>query len=275
MKPTTGAIARPFLTTRWLNLAMVTYAVPDELLLPHLPPGLELDRRDGQTFASLVAFEFQDTRVLGISWPGYHSFPELNLRFYVRCGPQRGVVFIREYAPKRLVCWIANLLYAEHYAYAPLQCTLCDRPDAFAVEYRLRWAGRDHRIALTGRQPPMIPVDGTVEHFFKEQRWGFGADRRGRLVRFEVSHPPWAIYPLTQCEVNLDWGTVYGPEWRVLQGARPYAAMLVAGSEVRMSHKRTLPSARRSLLHRQRVGVAGHPRQAARPVRVGAGRQRA
>src|SRR4051812_2159224 len=88
----------PFLTARWSNLCLLTYAVPRALLTPRLPPGLELDTRpgladgptadrfapDGPAFVSLVAFDFLDTRVLGVPWPGYRNFPEINLRFYVR-----------------------------------------------------------------------------------------------------------------------------------------------------------------------------------------------
>src|SRR5213075_3299402 len=73
-----------------------------DLLERRLPPGLELDTRDGRAFASLVAFDFLDTRVLGVPWPGYRDFTELNLRFYVHRGLERGVVFVREFVPHRL-----------------------------------------------------------------------------------------------------------------------------------------------------------------------------
>src|SRR5690242_7043427 len=106
-----------FLTARWSNLFLLTYAVPRPLLAGRLSPGLELDTRlglvddaaaerfgrDGPAFVSLVAFDFLDTRVLGVPWPGYRNFPEINLRFYVRwpttdgAGVERGVVFVREF----------------------------------------------------------------------------------------------------------------------------------------------------------------------------------
>src|SRR6267142_673691 len=111
---------RPFLTARWTNLFLASYAVSPELLAKRLPPGLELDTRDAQTFVSLVAFEFLDTRVLGIPWPGYRNFPELNLRFYVRHGGERGVIFVREFVSSRLIAGIANALYNEQYRIAPL-----------------------------------------------------------------------------------------------------------------------------------------------------------
>src|SRR5436305_1957460 len=83
-------------TAKWHNLFNATYEVPASLLEKRLPPGVELERRGDLSFVSLVAFEFLDTRVFGIGWPGYRNFAELNLRFYVRHGTERGVVFIRE-----------------------------------------------------------------------------------------------------------------------------------------------------------------------------------
>jgi uncharacterized protein YqjF (DUF2071 family) len=86
----------PFLTARWTNVFLATFSVPPSLLLSRLPDGLDLDTRGGHAFASLVCFDFLDTRVLGIPWPGFRNFSEVNLRFYVRRGDERGVVFVRE-----------------------------------------------------------------------------------------------------------------------------------------------------------------------------------
>ena len=78
---------RPFLTAEWRNLFLATYAVPPSLLQPRLPPGLELDTRDGDAFVSLVAFQFCNTRVLGVSWPGYRNFADAKLHWVVAPGP--------------------------------------------------------------------------------------------------------------------------------------------------------------------------------------------
>src|SRR5450432_3678461 len=85
-----GAMKKPFLTARWTNLAMLTYRLDPALLQPFVPPGCSLDLIDGSAFASLVAFDFSDTRVFGIQWPGFINFPEINLRFYVRHHDQTG-----------------------------------------------------------------------------------------------------------------------------------------------------------------------------------------
>jgi uncharacterized protein YqjF (DUF2071 family) len=227
-------MAIPFLTARWSNLFLATYAVPPSLLVKHLPPGLDLDTQGGQAFVSLVAFDFQGTRVLGVPWPGYRDFPELNLRFYVRHGTDRGVVFIREFVRQRLVAWLARFLYNEPYRVAPLASVVREEPGRLTVEHRLHWAGRDHTLRATGATPGYRPAETSVEHFFKEHRWGFGRTRRGRPIRYEVVHPVWEVYPVLSYGVDLDWGRVYGPEWDFLGKAAPCSTILAAGSAVRV-----------------------------------------
>jgi uncharacterized protein YqjF (DUF2071 family) len=238
----------PFLTARWSNLCLFTYSAPAALLAPRLPPGLELDTREGQAFVSLVAFDFLDTRVLGIPWPGYRNFAELNLRFYVRrrgagtetssdAPRERGVVFIREFVPQRLVAWMAKAIYNEPYVAAPLVSTIQHASDAITVEHRLTFAGRTHRLSMTGDKPATRPPETGVEHFFKEHRWGYGTGRDGRLVRHEVVHPIWDIHPVRSWSLDLDFSTVYGPEWAFLADASPYSTVLAVGSEVQVFPK--------------------------------------
>jgi uncharacterized protein YqjF (DUF2071 family) len=220
-----------FLTARWTNLFLATFAVPEELLQPRLLPGLELDRREGQCFASLVAFDFLDTRVFGIPWPGYRNFPEINLRFYVRQGTQRGVMFIRELVPKRLVSWIARTLYHEPYRTVPMTSQVTETEQTIAVEHRIEVDGRTHRLRAVGTKPGRVPPPDSVEHFFKEHEWGFGIVR-GRLMRYHVQHPVWSIYPVQDWAVEVDWAKLYGPEWAIMQGRDPMSTMLAAGSAV-------------------------------------------
>jgi len=186
-------IRRPFLTARWSNLAILTYEVPPALLDPHVPAGLTLDTRGGSAFASLVAFDFQDTRVWGVAWPGLRRFPEINLRFYVRRGNRRGVVFVREFVPQPLVSWLARAIYNEPYLVAPIESGVAEEAPVIVTIRRLHWRGRSHAIQVTGNKPAFKPAEDTEEHFFKEHQWGFGRDRRGRTLVYEVRHPLWEV----------------------------------------------------------------------------------
>jgi uncharacterized protein YqjF (DUF2071 family) len=228
---------RPFLTACWQNLFLATYPVPPSLLEKRLAPGLRLDTRDGNAFVSVVAFEFLDTRVLGIPWPGYRNFAELNLRFYVRHGEERGVVFVREFVPQRLVAWMARWLYNEPYLAAPISATRQEDDSGIRMEYRLNFAGGSHCIVVEGGRPAFRPSESSDEHFFKEHHWGFGRTRRGQGLRYEVEHPAWDVYPVRSWQIDLDFKSVYGPEWEFLGQTAPISTVLAAGSPVRVFPK--------------------------------------
>lgn len=232
----------PFLTAQWRNVFLATYAVPPSLLTPRLPPGLELDSRDGNAFVSLVAFDFIQTRVLGVPWPGYRNFPELNLRFYVRHGSDRGVVFVREIVPQRLVAWLARTLYNEPYHAAPLTSHCQENEAARTMEYRLTWNGCAQVLRVTGRKPAFLPGPQSDEHFFKEHHWGFGRTRRGKALRYEVAHPPWEVFAVESFHIEMDWGSVYGPEWQFLSKAMPMSTVFADGSAIAVYPKGALRS---------------------------------
>lgn len=223
---------RPFLTAEWRNLFLATYAVPPSLLKSFLTPGLELDTRNGDAFVSLVAFQFVDTRVLGVPWPGYRDFPELNLRFYVRHGGDRGVVFVREIVPLRLVAWLARAIYNEPYRIAPLTSHCQERDDRRMMEYRLTWTGREQVLRVTGRKPAFVADAASDEHFFKEHRWGYGRTRRGQALRYEVTHPTWEVFSVQEYHIDFDWAGVYGPQWDFLSKAEPMSTVFAVGSAV-------------------------------------------
>ena len=204
-------------------------------------PGAALDLRDGTAFVSVVAFEFVETRVLGIRWPGYSDFAELNLRFYVRHGDERGVVFIREFVPQRLIAWTANWLYNEPYLAAPVTAARQETVDHIDMDYRLRFAGREHRITVRGSKPAFRPADDSVEHFFKEHHWGFGVTRRGKALRYQVDHPVWDVYPVESYSLDFDFAAVYGPEWGFLQSAGPVSTVLAVGSAIAVHPKGQMP----------------------------------
>jgi uncharacterized protein YqjF (DUF2071 family) len=230
-------MARPFLTAHWNNLLIATWAVPPPLLENRLPPGVALDLREGNAFVSLVAFEFLNTRVFGISWPGYRNFGEINLRFYVRHGEERGVVFIREFVPQRFVAWMARFRYNEPYLAAPLTVVKQDEPRSITLEYRLRFASREQRISVAAARPAFRPGEDSDEHFFKEEHWGYGTTRSGQATRYFVDHPVWEVYPIGSYHIDFDFANVYGPEWGFLGESAPMSVALAVGSAVSVSPK--------------------------------------
>lgn len=229
---------RAFLSATWSNLINLTYRVDPELLLPHTPKGITLDVQDGKAFASLVAFDFLDTRVLGVPWPGYRDFPELNLRFYIKdANGERGVVFIREFVPKRLIAKAAHAIYNEPYLAAPMRSHVKDDGQLITFELGITYGGREHVVRATGSHPAYTEPEDSVAHYFKEHKWGFGTDHGGRTLRYEVEHPVWQTYQLQSWSLDVDFGLLYGPQWAHLKDEAPMAAIFAVGSPIKVYPK--------------------------------------
>lgn len=221
-----------FLAADWHHVCLFTYACPEELLLPHCPPGTELELFEGRPHVSLVAFDFLRTRVLGIPWPGFRNFPEINLRFYVTAEGRRGVVFIREYVPSRLVAWLARGLYNEPYLATRMTSEVLHDSDAISVTHTLERAGAQNTLHLVAHPDPHLPNPDSTEHHFKEHQWGFGTTRAGKQVVYEVRHPHWAVFPISSFTLDWNWGEVYGPEWAFLASEEPVSVVLAEGSPI-------------------------------------------
>ena len=229
---------RVFLQAEWKHLALFNYRVPDEVLLPHLPSGCELDRFDGSAFISLVAFQFLNTRVLGIRWPGYVNFPEINLRFYITLNGQRGVCFLREYVPSHLITGIARLLYNEPYKTARMTDAVTKSDDGeITAKYDLNDGGHRMSIEVVEENNPIMPEADTPEHYFKEHELGVGRNRAGRTVTYHVWHPHWRIFPVKHAQAKLDWSLIYGPQFKFLQNQNPDSVYFTEGSEIKVYSK--------------------------------------
>jgi uncharacterized protein len=229
---TAPGIGRPFLTAQWRDLLMVNFAVDPSLLAPHVPAGTRLDAHEGVTYASLVAFRFVDTRVLGLRVPGHHTFEELNLRLYVRRERRdevrRGVVFLKEVVPRRAIAFIARTVYNEPYVALPMRHAVAGEPPAVGYGWRIgrRWHSIQARAIGRGE----IPGAGSREEFIAEHYWGYTRQRDGGTLEYRVEHPRWTVWPAELSELP-PLAPLYGA---ALAGAleRPASAFIADGSAV-------------------------------------------
>jgi uncharacterized protein YqjF (DUF2071 family) len=224
---------RPFLTAEWVNVAAVTYPATEAQLRPHLPRGATIDTLEGAPRVSLVAFEFRRTRVRGLKVPGHVRFPEINLRFYVRHGDERGVVFIRELVPRRAIATVARVLYNEPYRCIPMRCGAEPTLDGgVRVWHRF---GRGSSLTLTGSPVAVVPEAGSAAHWLTDHSLGVGRRRDGTTLLYHVAHPTWALREVTDLALDVDFGAVYGPEWAWLGEATPSHRSLAVGSAITVS----------------------------------------
>jgi uncharacterized protein YqjF (DUF2071 family) len=212
------------LTQRWNDLLFAHWPILPAAVAEHLPLGLEPDLFDGYAWVGVVPFWMDQVRTRGFadhtfSIPGTASFPELNLRTYVRSRITglRGVFFFSLDAASPIAVMGARLLF--HLPYYP--AVIRHRPIAAGIDYtshRLlsrtpvkfeatyRGLGLPKRPHTSGpeivQQIAPTPAPESIEHFLTE-RYALFTPRSGRLSIGHIHHLPWPLEP-AEAEIRVN-----------------------------------------------------------------------
>jgi uncharacterized protein YqjF (DUF2071 family) len=242
----------PLLTAEWRNLVLLNFPVPTDLIQRLAPPGTEPDHHNGQSYISIVGFQFKNVRLFGLPIPGHTNFPEINLRYYVRrmvAGElRRGVVFAREIVPRRAVAIVANHLYNESYITRPMRSEIKIAGPELApgdtLAYAWKSASRrsrlsehalhNNRLAAQVAAPLALPAPGSLEEFIVEHYWGYTHGSDGQTREYEVAHNPWRTAPAKNITWNCDIATTYNPPLADFLTAPPTSAIIAEGSPIQV-----------------------------------------
>jgi len=223
-------VSTPFLTAAWRDLLLLNWRVDPALLQPRVPAGTELDPWDGAHWVSLVGFRFLGLAVKGVPALGHRDFPEINLRFYVRREVdgevRRGVVFLRELTPRRMVEWVARAVYNEPYQTLPMRSAVSETQTQYELQQAGEWQGMAARATGGWRGP------NPMEEFLIEHYWGYNRQTNGGTMEYEVTHSRWQTRPAGLAQFDLDLESLYGPEWGAALAGNPDAVVLADGSDV-------------------------------------------
>lgn len=186
------------------------WAVPAEPLRALLPKELELDVFQGNAWLGVVPFRMCATRLRFLPpLPMASSFPELNVRTYVRHGDKPGVWFFSLDAGSALAVRTARRFFNLPYFHA--------RMSAFREDERIRYCSRRiHRDAgiaeFRARYRPTggirVSTPGSLAHWLTERYCLYSADARGGLWRADIHHQPW---PLQDAEAEVELNTMTHP----------------------------------------------------------------
>ena len=180
---------------------------------------------------------FLQTRLLGVPVPFHQDFEEVNLRFYVRRkaadGWRRGVVFIKEIVPSRLIALIARKIYNEPYVALPMGHVV-DREAGRVKSVRYQWQfqGRENAIELSTRGPASDLEKGSEAEFITEHYWGYNQQPNGATLEYRVEHPRWRVYEASETRLDCDPVKLYGEPFAESLRQKPSSAFLAEGSPV-------------------------------------------
>ena len=177
----------------WRRLLFAHWPVSSERLRMLVPSQLELDDFQGHHWLTITPFLLADLHVRGLPpLPFASTFPELNVRTYVRHGGKGGIYFFSLDAGSLLAVIGARVSYGLPYFHASASAREGEgwiryssaRVDGEAVfEARYRSAG-----------DASVPAPGSLEHFLTE-RYALYVVRGGTVWRGEIHHAAWRLHP--------------------------------------------------------------------------------
>ena len=221
---------------------MANYAVPPEILQPYLPKGVEIDLFEGKSYVSLVGFMFLKTRIFGMKIPILGDFEEVNLRFYVKrivSGEvRRGVVFINETVPNKLVAWVANFLYKEHYIAIPTKHNIKRFPTEQHIVYEWKNGKQWSKIGIKTEVQTKEMPENSAQEFIFEHYFGYTKTSATATEEYEVQHERWRTNEVVSHTIDCDFGTVYGSAFEILNNTKPETVFYTQGSSVAVAWQR-------------------------------------
>lgn len=222
-----------FLSGEWKYLLLANYSIEPDVLRDLVPHKTSIDKFDGHVFVSLVAFLFDNTRVMGLPIPFHRRFEEVNLRFYTTPDKDRSiraVTFIKEIVPKSIIPLIANSLFNENYVAMPMDHEF-NHPDLW-----YSW-GRNRKNKFSARIDSKLafPDEGSVGEFITEHYWGYAKKSSETTLEYRVEHPQWKCCEIKDYEISVDFAETYGERFAFLNSVQPYNVQYAEGSAVTVS----------------------------------------
>ena len=176
----------------WHDLAFLHWPVPPSLVAPLIPRGLTVDEYDGQAWIAVVPFWMSGVTMRGVPpLPGLSSFPELNVRTYVRHGDRPGVWFFSLDATSRLTVFGGRLLFMLPYCYAVMHA---EQREA-RIRYSSMRSAETRFVASYGPSGPVQKAEpGSLTHFLTERYRLYASD--GNTISFaDIHHVQWPLQP--------------------------------------------------------------------------------
>jgi uncharacterized protein len=184
----------PWLMTQsWHDLLFAHWRVDVSEVRRAVPAAFDLDLFNGDAWLGVVPFYMTNVGLRTTpALPWISTFPELNVRTYVRVADQPGVYFFSLDA----ACWLAVAMAR---AFLNLPYYAAD----MTVERRRN--GLRYESARRTRQPaefkanyeptgePFVASTGSIEYFLTERYCLYHHTRRGHPYRLDIHHPPWSL----------------------------------------------------------------------------------
>ena len=215
------------MTGHWEDLIISTFEVDKKILEPYLPNNTEIDLFNGKALMSSVAFTFSKVTFFGFKIPFHQKFGQINFRFYAKSkiNGAKGVVFIKEFAPKPIIALIANTFYNEPYYFKNIHLNVNSSENEKILKYSYKRIQLKTKINTTKKSLTKKPL----EEFVVDRYIAFVKSSKTETFQYKIHHKPWKIYQTKTTEIDKNIITLLPKKFR---NAKLLKTCVVDGSYV-------------------------------------------
>lgn len=200
----------PILLQEWRKVTFIHWPYEPDEIAQLLPAGLEPDTWDGAAWVGLTPFVVHGSRGPKMpAIPGLSTFPETNLRTYVR-GPdgRDGIWFFTLEADSAATSFAARTALGVPYRWADMSVHSTDAQTQY-ISRRRGDAATGHCITIhCGSR--IAPADTGPQLHWLTGRWRAWTRMAGRLVTIPVEHEPWPLHEASASELDQTPTTAAG-----------------------------------------------------------------
>ena len=185
-------VRRAVMKQGWYDLAYIHFRYSVEEVARILPDGLEVDVCDGSAWVGLIPFSMRGIGVPGLpAVPYLGTFPEVNVRTYVRRNGVPGVWFCSLDINRLLPTIVARTTYTLPYCF--VRASNKRVGDELMTTVERRWPRGEAHTKIRLKIGEHIVAPSPLEVFLSA-RWGlYTTTRRGNLRYAPISHEPWRL----------------------------------------------------------------------------------
>ena len=185
-------VQHPVMKQQWRDLAYIHWAYEPAVVQALLPEGIDVDTFDGKAWVGLIPFSMRNISFPFIPpVPYFGSFPEVNVRTYVKRNGVPGVWFFSLDVNRLIPAVVARTTYFIPYCWGRASHTKDGQ--RLRTTVKRRWPSHSStQIELTIGEEIKEPSD--LAHFLSA-RWGLYSKGFGGKLRYApVDHEQWQLF---------------------------------------------------------------------------------
>ncbi len=228
---------KPFMKARFADLVAINFHVDEKILLPLVPPGLELDHFNGEAYVSLVAMMLRGAKVWGLPFSIVPSTPELSLRFYVKHihdnKVDKGTCLIKDYVAGSTAAWFLESQFQSAFSKLKMKQTASGfgKGETPEVEYQWKVDENWNKLRVRARSRIQKTGDGTKVGFILDH-FNYYGRHDGRTLAYRVERPRWDVWDAAQANFTCDVQRLFGKSFVRPLAKRPASVFVTSGSPV-------------------------------------------